>query len=450
MKRIISIGSFLILILLFSSCSTFFVHKEQDYIKVNSTHFQLNGKPYYFLGGNFWYAVYLAAPGQIGDRPKLIRELDTLQSLGITNLRIMGASEQSYIQGALTPGFLEKPGKFNEDLLDGLDFLLSEMKKRNMHAVIFLTNTWEWSGGMSQYNAWINDSGKVNPRLSNVSYGDFMNYAASFYRNEDAKQIYYNYIYKLVNRKNKYSNIYYYEDPAIMSWQIANEPRPGQGDEAKKWFDEYYRWINSTALFIHQLDHNHLVSTGSEGITGSLDSTQIYLNAHRSKYVDYLTFHLWPTEWGWYKPKRSDSTYSNAETKSLAYINAHIELARELNKPIVMEEFGLPRDYGFWQPGSPTTNRNKFFNSILKLVYDSAAAGSPMAGANFWVWGGDGKSNNNNYKWGFGRPLGGGVDYTNSIFDRDSATIEILKNFSEKFNSLNQKPAILNQQITSD
>ncbi len=436
MKKTILTISLVIITIIFNSCSTLFVNEEPEYVKVNGTHFELNGKPYYFLGGNYWYAVYLAGGGEIGDRPKLLKELDILKSLGINNLRIIGASEESYISNVLTPGILEKPGKYNEELLDGLDFLLSEMKKRDMHAIIFLTNTWEWSGGMSQYNAWVNDSSKINPRLPMVNYNDFINYSASFYRNEEAKEIYYNYIYKIINRKNNYSGMYYYEDPTIMAWQLANEPRPGQGEEGKKWFDEYYRWINSTALFIHKLDHNHLVSTGSEGIAGSLDSSEVFINAHRSKYINYLTFHLWPREWGWYKVEKSDSTYPAAEMNSLAYINEHIKIARELGKPIVMEEFGLPRDYGAWEPGSPVTMRNKFFNTIINLVYDSAANNAPIAGANFWVWGGDGSSNNMNYKWGFGRKLGGGIDYTNSIFQQDTATINIIKRFAEKFNLL--------------
>ena len=138
----------------FNACSTFSLMEKPAFIKVNGTQFELNGQPYYFEGANFWYAVYLGASGSIGDRPRLIRELDFLQSMGITNLRIIGASEQSYIGMALSPGIIKKPDDYNNDLLDGLDFLLSEMKKRNMYAVIFLTNTWKWSGGMSQYNTW--------------------------------------------------------------------------------------------------------------------------------------------------------------------------------------------------------------------------------------------------------------------------------------------------------
>ncbi len=448
MKRIILLFSIIILSFLYSNCSALFVTGEQGYIKVNNTHFESNGKPYYYEGANFWTAAYLGASDSIGDRQRLIRELDKLHSLGITNLRVLGTSEESIKGGVVKPGFITKPGVYNEDLLKGMDFLLSEMKKRNMHAVIFLTNTWEWSGGMGQYNSWAGDSNMINPVVPNMNYPDYMNYAASFYRNQSAKEIYYRYLYKLITRKNTYTGLHYYDDPAIMTWEVANEPRPGQGEEAKKWLDEYYRWINSTALFIHTLDHNHLVSTGSEGIVGSLDSAEVYIKSNQSKYLDYLTFHLWPKDWGWFNVSKADSTYPSTEVKSIDYINEHIKLARELGKPVVLEEFGLQRDKGII-PGTPTAFRDKFYKKILNIVYDSAHSGSPIAGAAFWLWGGEGASKIGPYKWGFGNN-NGMVDDNNSVYDVDISTLSILKEFAGKFNLLNMKEIVLDQPILSD
>ncbi len=448
MRKAIAIFYITIFSFFFNACSTLFLPEKKSYIKVNGIHFELNGKPYYYLGANFWAAAYFGASDQIGDRERLMRELDKLQSLGITNLRILGTSEQSIKNGVVKPGFIIKPGLYNEDLLKGIDFLLSEMNKRDIHAVIFLTNTWEWSGGMGQYMAWADDNNTVNPVVPNMNYPEYMNYVASFYRNEKAKEIYYKYLYTLINRKNEYTGLYYYEDPAIMSWEIANEPRAGQGEEGHKWLDEYYRWINSTALFIHQLDQNHLVTTGSEGTVGSLDTAEVYIKANQSKYVDYLTFHLWPKDWGWFNINETDSTYPSTEIKSVDYINEHIKLAHELRKPIVLEEFGMQRDSSI-VPGTPTVFRDKYYNTILNLVYDSAYTGSPVAGAAFWLWGGEGASKIGPYKWGFGRN-NGMVDDDNSVYEVDTSTLRIIKEYADKFNSIAKKNILVNQSVLSD
>jgi mannan endo-1,4-beta-mannosidase len=260
-----------------------------------------------------------------------------------------------------------------------------------------------------------------------------MNYSNSFYRNENAKRIYFSYLYSLITRKNKYSGYSYFEDPAIMSWQLSNEPRPGKGKEGLKWLEEYYRWVDVSARFIHHLDPNHLVSSGSEGLAGSLDSVNIFKVAHNSKYIDYLTFHLWPYDWGWYNPNSVDSTYPITVTKAIAYINKHLELARELQKPIVMEEFGLPRDSVQTKMGTPTTVKDKYFEKILSVVLDSVSNGAPIAGANFWFWCGEGSPGTYTYKWGFGNPFSG-VENFNSIYYSDTTTIAIFKKYAQKLN----------------
>ena len=77
---------------------------------------------------------------------------------------------------------------------------------------------------------------------------------------------------------------------------------------------------------------------------GSLDSEEYYITAHKSKFIDYMTFHLWVKNWSWYDAKRKDETYNSAKEKAVAYINKHIEFAKEIGKPITLEEFGIARD----------------------------------------------------------------------------------------------------------
>lgn len=101
-----------------------------------------------------WYGGYLGSPGSTGNRPRLIRELDSLRAHGIVNLRVLGASEESGIGRSVKPAIQRAAGVVDDSLLQGLDFLLAEMAKRDMQAVVCLGNYWEWSGGMSQYNVW--------------------------------------------------------------------------------------------------------------------------------------------------------------------------------------------------------------------------------------------------------------------------------------------------------
>ncbi len=431
MRKLLSLFSIILFAIALSSCSTFFFKQKPEFIKVNGTQFEYNGKPYYFTGTNLWYGCYIGSQGKTGDRSRLNRELDKLKSLGITNLRILGASEESYIQNSLKPAIQVKPGVYDKNLLDGLDYLLYEMSKRDMHAVIFLNNYWEWTGGMAQYNYWANGGGGVDPSKNN--YKKFMDYSATFYQNEEAKQMYLNYVYMLVTRKNKYTGNYYYEDPTIMAWQLANEPRPGRN---AYWDDEYYRWLKTTAQYIHNIDSNHLVSTGNEGLAGSLDDSTNYLTAHNSKYIDYLTMHLWPKNWGWFNAKNISGTFPRTEKNAVNYIDTHIHFARELNKPIVMEEFGMPRDSEKCKPGTPTTARDMYYKEILGLVYDSAAAGAPVAGTNVWAWGGEGRGRHPDDKWRPGDPFVGDPPQEpqglNSIYNTDTSTLAIFKIHAEK------------------
>jgi len=417
---------------LLSSCSLLSMFQErEDFIRIQGMQFIHNGAPYYFAGTNFWYGCYLGSPGSTGNRPRLLRELDALWENAVMNLRILAASEESYIRRSVRPAIQNAPGVVDDSLLQGLDFLLAEMARRDMHAVLYLGNYWEWSGGMSQYNVWTGRVG-ADPENASQGWGAFMDSSASFYSNPKAVELHRNYVRLLIGRRNTINGRVYSEDPTIMSWQLANEPRPGRdNDLGKSNLPAFYRWIHETAKFIHSLDTNHLVCTGSEGIVGTLMSEKIFVEAHRTASVDYLNFHLWAFNWGWFNPERWEETLPSTETKATAYINQHIELARALGKPIVMEEFGLGRNGGKILPGTPTTARDRYYRLIYRLLEDSARAGAPIAGSNFWGWGGEGSAQHPDGMWQRGDPFVADPPQEpqglNSVFVADTSTLRIIR-----------------------
>lgn len=441
MIRIIrSIILFTSLFIIQSCSSQKLMDKDDQFVQVKGNKFIYDDKPYYFVGTNFWYGCYIGSPGETGDRARLIRELDFLKSYGITNLRVLSSSEKARAEKTLKPAVQESPGIYNEQLLEGLDYLLAEMGKRNMHAVVFLNNYWEWSGGMAVYNEWFGAEKMPDLIKPDADWTKYMNYSASFYSNDEANKCFRKFIKYIVNRKNTITGKYYFEDPAIMAWQLANEPRPGWGDYADKNIDSYFKWIHETAKYIRSLDPNHLVTTGSEGIVGSGDSEEYYLKAHSSEYIDYVTFHLWAKNWGWFKADDMEGSYPTTEINALNYINKHIELAAELGKPATLEEFGLGRDYEKYHPQSAVNYRNKYFNSIFELIYKSASKGAPIAGTNFWTWGGEGRAQQDDYWWKQGDSFTGDPpgepQGLNSVFNTDLSTLNIIKNHSEKMSEL--------------
>ena len=414
--------------------------QNSEFVSVNGKQFYVKGQPYYILGTNIWFGANMGMTGQEGDRERLIKELDYLKAMGIDNLRVLGASEGKQFN-TVRPSIQPELGKYNESILKGLDFLLAEMGNRDMYAVIYLNNFWVWSGGMSQYVAWHKKIPVPNPFLPEYNWHDFMNFSAQFYYLEDMNITFRQYIEKIVNRTNTITGKKYKDDPTIMAWQLANEPRPGNGEEGKQHFEVFSRWIDETSGFIKSLDANHLISTGNEGLAGCIGSAEIFKEIHQYKTIDYMTFHLWILNWQWYFPQKADSTYPIAEQKAVAYMEQHINFANEVGKPIVIEEFGIPRDLHSYDPASSTVYRDKYYDLIFNMIYENAKSGGPLVGSNFWTWGGFGKIRDPKEAiWREGDDFTGDPPQEpqgrNSVFITDTSTIKILSNYCNMMNGL--------------
>ena len=353
---------------------------QSEFVCHEDMGFTLDGKPYTFVGANFWYGAILASEGQGGDRQRLCCELDVLHGLGLDNLRILVGSDGEHgVKPKVEPTLQKAPGVYNDTILAGLDYLLFEMGKRNMKAVLYLNNSWEWSGGYSYY---LERAGKGKALLPEIDgYDAYVRYVAQFATCEQAHQLFYDYVRFIVSRKNRYTSLAYCEDPAIMAWQIGNEPRPFS-KEAKQ---PFAKWLRETSALIRSLDPNHLISIGSEGIVGCEMDSALYEQISRDPNIDYLTAHVWPYNWGWVRRDSLLTDVSQACHNTLEYLQPHFAIASRLRKPLVIEEFGYPRDGFLYNPGSPTEARDRFYDYVLSLVHSEPT----ISGCNFWAWGGD-------------------------------------------------------------
>jgi mannan endo-1,4-beta-mannosidase len=411
--------------------------EETDgFIKVLDNRFVLKGKPYYFLGANFWIGMNLGSSGDGGNRERLIRELDRLQKLGITNLRIMALSEGPDTEPyRMVPSSQSSPGIFNEQVLEGLDFLLAEMAKRKMYAVVCLTNFWPWSGGMSQYISWATNEPIPYPMAPNGDWDKFQKYTARFYSMPKAKEMYKNAITTIINRVNKFTNKPYKNDPTIMAWELCNEPR-GLNN-----IQDYLSWIDSTSTYIKSIDTNHLVTIGSEGYTAYRDYAGVEFDkAHAFKNIDYTCAHIWIQNWEWYDPKKHEKTFENAKQKALSYLREHATISKKLGKPFVLEEFGIMRDNGSYEVKASTQNRDLYYTIIFEEVYKLALDSSKASGVAFWAWAGEGRPRVPKCWWKPGDDFTGDPPHEEqgwySVYDIDTSTHRVIANFASKFNEL--------------
>ncbi len=408
-------------VLIAASCSngknsTTTTEKDDNFITVKNGEFYDGDSVYRYIGTNFWYGPLLASDGSFGNRERLAAELDSLQAIGIDNLRVLaGGDGPDGLASHIEPNLQTAPGVYNDTILRGLDYFIAELEKRGMKAVIYLNNAWEWSGGYSAYLEWAGHGKAVIPSVD--GWPAYMDYVKQFVQSDSAKTLAANHVRNIVTRTNSVTGRPYSESPAIMSWQIANEPR-AFGEDNKEAFAE---WIGETARLIKSLDTNHLVSVGSEGSHGCEEDIELWTRIHSFPEVDYGTIHIWPYNWSWISESTVTDSVAAACRNTDAYIDAHHARLSQIGKPIVLEEFGYPRD----GMATPVTGRDNYYSHVFSQVRNTGK----IAGVNFWGWGGLAVPAHDTWQHG--------DDYTgdpaqepqglNSAFACDTTTIAIIR-----------------------
>ena len=364
-------------------------HKD-DFVSVSGFNFIRNGKNYFVVSANYWIAMNLGVVDyQNGNRTRLKIDLDELKSIGVNHLRIMASSEGPRSEPfRIVPPLMEAPGMYNLDVFDGLDYALHEIGLRGMTATLCLSNYWQWSGGFAQFISWTENSTIPYPSSWNGTqwtldpYINFVQYTDRFYYMKGPQNLYLDHIKNIIKRVNKYSKIAYIDDPAIFAWELANEPQfPPKS------------WIQDVSAVIKELDQNHLVTAGHEANQNWTD----FYNAHSASTIDYATVHIWAQNRGIYNmTDPSEKNIADAITWGIGWIHQANEWALRVKKPLILEEFGFPRDNfidsgdgNVYSPLHPTTRRDRYFKALMTEVVNMR--NEAYAGFGFWSYSGEGR-----------------------------------------------------------
>ena len=258
-----------------------------------------------------------------------------------------------------------------------------------------------------------------------MGYSAYIKYASQFSTNKLAQQLFFNHLCFILKRTNRYTGKRYADDPAIMSWQIGNEPRAFD----KAVLPQFEAWLAKAAALMKSIDKRHLVSVGSEGAFGCEGDYDSWQRICSDPNVDYCNIHIWPYNWSWAKKDSLSQNLQSAKDNTKEYIDRHLAICAKINKPLVMEEFGYPRDGFAFSKQSPTTARDAYYGYVFSLLAADAAKGGYFAGCNFWGWGGQAQPKHEQWE--------PGDDYTgdpaqeaqglNSVFSSDTSTVNVIK-----------------------
>ncbi|KEZ42499.1 putative mannan endo-1,4-beta-mannosidase C [Scedosporium apiospermum] len=295
----------------------------KGFVTVKDGKFQLDGKDFYFAGSNAYYFPFS------GTQADVVKGLTAAKDAGLKVFRTWGFNDKNTTydpnglpqyggEGATTEVVFQRWDNGKPTInIEGFDKVVDAATEVGIKLIVALTNNWADYGGMDMYT--VNLGGQ---------------YHDDFYRLPVIKDHFKAYVKEFVTR--------YKDSPAIMAWELANEPRCGADGTRNLPRSENCTvelmsgWIDEISTYIKSIDPNHLVTWGGEGGFNVESDDWAYNGADGGdfdheislKNIDFGVFHSYPDWW------------SKTVEWTNQWIHDHAESARKAGKPVVHEEYG--------------------------------------------------------------------------------------------------------------
>lgn len=292
---------------------------QSGFVTRSGTMFTLDGAPFRVAGVNNHYLAF-------GSRKEVTDVLDDATAMGANVVRtfvqpVIGSpdgkvptiwdwrnpwdSSNMGAKGRYVLSFdpVKQQMLFNDgpDGLQRLDFVIAEAGKRHLKLILALLDFWGYAGGAQQISAWYGSSDKYTFFASDArTRRDYQTWARH-----------------VLTHVNTITGVAYKDDPTIMAWDLMNEPDIHP-------IPLMVTWVAEMSKFVKSIDPRHLVASGRASMRepfAELDAANI----------DFGTWHGYPS----YENMTHDAFNS--------LIAKNCDLAAEYGKPILLEEFGIPR-----------------------------------------------------------------------------------------------------------
>ena len=234
------------------------------------------------------------------------------------------------------------------DGLERLDALIATAEELSFHLVLPLVNYWDNFGGMQQYLNWLGIAGGRD----------------LFYREPAAREAYRRWVETLLTRRNTKTGRPYADEPSIMAWELANEPRcylPG-GREL------LLDWVGEMSAYVKSFDRNHLLAVGDEGFLRHTHTNDpLYDGSHGVdgeafldfSEIDYGTCHFYPKNMG------------HGPEFAATWIRDHVDSCARANKPMMLAEYGLT----LAEVGDAPAVRSEWYSNWIEEVRADGGGG---------------------------------------------------------------------------
>ena len=260
--------------------------------------------------------------------------------------------------------------------LEPFDKVVNAALKVGTKLIVALTNNWADYGGMDVYT--VNLGGQ---------------YHDDFYKLPRIKDTFKRYVKEMVTR--------YKDSPAIMAWELANEPRcsadgtrnlpPSESGCSSAVLSA---WVEEMSAYIKSLDPDHLVTWGGEGDFNRQSDDWAYNGANGGDFdhelslptIDFGVFHSYPDWW------------SKTIPWTVQWVRDHAAAGRKAKKPVVHEEYGWLTDdkRQEYLGRSDNTTRVDAVGQWQRVGVEEK-----LAGDMYWQYGYSGYSYGRNHNDGF-------------------------------------------------
>jgi len=323
-----------------------------DFVQRDGVRFAVAGQRFPVLGVNCYFLGYCSDTSRLAVMTAA-REMgvNTIRAWAFLNVdnRSPGVVAFQYLnEGVITVD----PGP---DGLERLDALIEAAEQQGLRLILPLVNYWNDFGGMPLYLKWLGIAGGVE----------------RFYSSPAARTAYQNWVEAVLTRQNTRTGRLYSEEPAVMAWELANEPRcevaGGRG--------LFLEWVGEMSRFVKTLDSNHLLAVGDEGFLQHAETNDpLYNGSHgvdgeailNFGEIDFGTYHFYP------------SSMAHSNDFGSTWIADHVASGTRANKPMLLEEYGLGLSATLDASG-----RNQWYARWLDSVFQTGGAGDLL-----WMIGG--------------------------------------------------------------